>query len=82
MLYTTQMPDSKVSLNKGMMGNLEENKMIFNIMMQQEDKEIIALAEEMKINVDKTSDGNLKDKAGTINFLIKGGCPNCGKKKV
>lgn len=55
---------------------------LIRAMEQMSDEEIIQLAGERSLPVEKTPDGKLKDKKETINFLIKGpgGCTNCGKK--
>jgi len=58
-----------------------ERNEIFEAMLEETDEAIIALAAEMGVPVETISPTKLKNKEATIQYLIKGGCPNCGKKK-
>ena len=86
MLYSTKLPDSKENVG-GLKAisdaSAAENKEIFELMKNQPDEEIIALAKEMEIPLEYSDESKtkLKDKEASIRFLIQGGCPNCGKKK-
>lgn len=59
------------------MADLSEKRELMSVMNELSEEEITELAGEMGLPVIRTND--IFDKEKTINYLINGGCPGCGK---
>jgi hypothetical protein len=78
MLFDKTMP-GKVKKAPGKVIVTTEKQELLDAMREKSDAEILALAKEMELPIENI-DGKIKDREAAIRFLIKGGCPNCGKK--